>query len=163
MNKIMVYKCDPYGNVVWQYPAVVADWGETWICLTALFDRDEADLGFVSFRRGDCFTEWFYTDRWYNVFRVEDGTTGYLKGWYCNITRPAEITDDYVRSDDLALDVYVMPNGGVMLLDELEFDALNLSTEERIAALRAVEAIRHAVIERIPPFNEIRADTGPLR
>lgn len=162
MNKITVYKCDYAGNITWQYPAVVADSGATWVCLTAIFDRSESDLGFVVFRQGDTFTEWFYTDRWYNIFRVEDVQTGHLKGWYCNITRPAVITADSVRADDLALDVFVQPNGNIILLDEQEFEALELPLHERIAALRAVESIRHAVNNRAAPFNEIRTDTGKL-
>jgi protein associated with RNAse G/E len=162
MSRITVYKCDHNGAVVWQYPAIIASSGPTWVCLTASFDRDEADLGFVVFRRGDVFTEWFYTDRWYNIFRIKDGITGQLKGWYCNITRPAVITADSVRADDLALDVFVMPNGNLILLDELEFDTLDLPAAERINALRAVETIRHAVSTRTPPFTDIRPDTGTL-
>lgn len=158
-NAITVYKCDHNGKVVWQYQGSVVDRGETWLCLAALFEPQEADLGFVVFRNGDIFTEWFYADRWYNVFRVEDGQTGALKGWYCNITRPAEIGDDFVRADDLALDVYVLPNGNLMLLDEEEFDALNLPLDERIAALRAVEAIRRSSSERVEPFQEVRSGT----
>ena len=120
-------------------------------------------LGFVSFRQGDVFTEWFYARRWYNIFRVEDGSSSRLKGWYCNISRPAQISPDSVRADDLALDVFVMPNGNIVLLDEVEFDALDLSNQERMASLRAVEMIRTAAIERKPPFDEIRSDTDRLR
>jgi uncharacterized protein len=151
------------GEVVWQYEGTVVERGPNWICLTALFNVPESDLGFVVFRQGDIFTEWFYTDCWYNVFRVEDGRSSELKGWYCNITRPATITDDSVWADDLALDLYVMPNGSVILLDEVEFDVLSLPIDERIAALRAVESIRLAVRKRIAPFEEIRVDTGKLR
>jgi hypothetical protein len=163
MAGITVYKRNHLGEVVWQYEGVIVDQGETWICLAALFNAPESDMGFVVFRQGDVFTEWFYTDRWYNVFRVEDGRSGELKGWYCNITRPAFITEDSVWAEDLALDIYVMPNGSVILLDEIEFDALSLPIEERIAALRAVESIRLDVRQRITPFEEIRVDTGKLR
>ncbi|MBZ0294976.1 MAG: DUF402 domain-containing protein [Anaerolineae bacterium] len=155
MTDFIVYKCDHHGSVVWQYPATVVERSPNHICLAATFDREVADMGFVVFRRGDAFTEWFYSDRWYNIFRVEDGQTGDLKGWYCNITRPAIITATDVRADDLALDVYVMPTGSIILLDEDEFAALDLEANERIAALRAVETIREAVIARTVPFNEI--------
>jgi predicted RNA-binding protein associated with RNAse of E/G family len=132
--------------------------GDDWVCLRAIFDRDEASLGFVTFRRGDTFVEWFYRDRWYNVFQVYEGDTPRLKGWYCNITRPPVITEDTVTADDLALDVFVMPNGTILLLDEREFSALNLPTEERIAALRAIEALRKRVAGREPPFQDVRPD-----
>lgn len=163
-NAITVYKCDHNGEVVWQYKGGIVDRGETWVCLVALFEPHESDLGAVVFRHGDIFTEWFYSDRWYNIFRVEDGQTGALKGWYCNITRPAEIGEDYVKADDLALDVYVMPNGGILLMDEEEFAALNLPMDERMAALFAVETIRKSAGERLEPFNEIRTgNTDRLR
>lgn len=163
MNEITVYKRDHTGRVVWQYKGVAIQRDDHSICLTALFNVEQAELGFVTFRRGDVFTEWFYTDRWYNIFRIEDGQTGALKGWYCNITRPATITRDSVYADDLALDVMVMPNGNVILLDEDEFDTLDLSTAERMEALRAVEAIRHAAASRTFPFDEILTETDRLR
>lgn len=163
MSAITVYKRNHLGETVWHYKGNVVDRGENWICLVALFNAPETDMGFVIFRQGDVFTEWFYEDRWYNVFRVEDSLGGELKGWYCNITRPATITDDSVWADDLALDIFVMPNGSVIVLDEAEFDALSLPIDERIAALRAVESIRNAVRNRDAPFEDIRVDTGKLR
>ena len=163
MDEITVYKCNHLGELVWQYQGAVLRRRDDWICITAIFDQSESDLGFVKFRRGDVFVEWFYADRWYNVFRVEDGQTARLKGWYCNITRPAEITEDTIRADDLALDVFVMPNGNVVLMDEEEFGALDLPTDERIAALRAVETIRQAAANREAPFHEILSDTDRLR
>ena len=162
-DRITIYKCDHNGVVMLAYSGTVAARAETWICITARFDHETSDLGFISFNRGDLFTEWFYTDRWYNIFRIEDGTNGALKGWYCNITRPAVIDAHSVRADDLALDLFVSPRGSVVMLDEHEFDALNLPPEERIAAVRAVETLREAVARRATPFNEIRTDTGSLR
>jgi predicted RNA-binding protein associated with RNAse of E/G family len=153
VSPITVYKRDHNGRVVWQYAGEVVARGADWVCLCAVFDRDEADLGFVIFRRGDRFTEWFYADRWYNVFRVDDARSGQLKGWYCNITRPARITPDSVEADDLALDVFVMPDRSLHLLDQDEFDALDLPPDERLAALRAVETIRAAAAARIAPFD----------
>jgi hypothetical protein len=155
MSDITVYKCDHEGRVVWQYSGAVLDRGPGWVCLTALFNGRESDMGFVTFRRGDVFTEWFYADRWYNVFRIADGQTGALKGWYCNITRPAQITADSVRADDLALDVFVTPEGHIILLDEDEFNALNLVVEERTAALYAVETLRDLAARQTEPFHEI--------
>ena len=155
MTEITVYKCDHTGAVVYQYEGILLERTASVVCLSARFDRDKVSLGFVTFVRGDVFTEWFYTDRWYNVFRVEDGSTGALKGWYCNITRPAVFAEDTVCADDLALDLFVMPNGNLIVLDEDEFEALDLPADERLAALRAVERIRHAVAGRAAPFSDI--------
>lgn len=156
MSDITVYKCDHEGRVVWQYAGKVLERGPDWVCLTAVFNGREFDMEFITFRRGDVFTEWFYADRWYNVFRIADGPTGALKGWYCNITRPAQIAADSVRADDLALDVFVTPAGAFMLLDKDEFDALNLPPNDQQAALRAVAALRDLAAQRTEPFHEIR-------
>ncbi|NWG18343.1 MAG: DUF402 domain-containing protein [Chloroflexi bacterium] len=159
MSRITVYKHDHDGKPVTQYDGEIIERGSTWVCLRAVFSRSETDLGFVVFRQGDVFVEWFYNDRWYNIFQVHEGDSPRLKGWYCNITRPPVITESEIRADDLALDVFVMPNGTILLLDEKEFGALELPIEERMAALRAVETIRRSVSSREAPFELARPDT----
>jgi protein associated with RNAse G/E len=156
MSDFTVYKCDHEGRVVWQYSGTVLERGADWVCLTAVFNGRESDMGLITFRRGDVFTEWFYADRWYNVFRIADGQTGALKGWYCNITRPAQIAADSVRADDLALDVFVTPDGQVLLLDEDEFAALNLAADEQAAAMHAVETLRDLAGRCAEPFDELK-------
>lgn len=156
MTDFTVYKCDHEGRVVWQYDGVVLERGTHFVCLQATFNGRESDAGFVTFRKGDVFTEWFYTDRWYNVFRIEDGQNRQLKGWYCNITRPAIIEPASVRADDLALDVFVQPDGTIILLDEDEFDALDLPAADYQQAQHAVEAIRQRVTRRTAPFQDIQ-------
>ena len=152
MTPIIVQKCNHLGEVVWQYQGEAVERGATWVCLMARFARSDVDAGYVVFRRGDAMTEWFYSDRWYNVFRLEDVDDGRLKGWYCNIGRPARLGEDVVAYDDLALDVFVMPDGDVLVLDEDEFDALHLAEADVAASWAAVETIRAAVAARAFPF-----------
>ena len=155
MTTMNIEKHDHHGEFVLTYPGEVLEQGETWVCLRAVFDRSQTDLGFVIFQPGDVFYEWFFSDHWYNIFQVHDGATETIKGWYCNITRPAHIEANRVSSDDLELDVFVMPNGTIILLDEAEFAALNLATDERMAALHAIQNIRQRVSSRDLPFTAI--------
>lgn len=156
MNDITVLKLDHEGREVFRYEGQVL-WREAHcVCLRAVFQYGDVDFGHVTFNRGDVFTEWFYSDRWYNVFRIEDGKSGALKGWYCNITRPAQIGDDIVSADDLALDVFVGPEGALQLLDEDEFAALALAEAERAAAWQAVAEVRAAAAAGCAPFDELR-------
>jgi len=152
MRPITVQKCNHLGEKVWQYQGEAIERGASWVCLTARFARSDVDAGYVVFRRGDFMTEWFYSDRWYNVFRLEDVDDGRLKGWYCNIGRPARLGGDMVAYDDLALDVFVTPSGEVLVLDEDEFDALQLSDGDVAASWAAVDSIRGAVAARAFPF-----------
>lgn len=153
---ITVYKRDHLGQDVWHYAGEIIQQTETMICIQARFigKKDRVDIGVMVFERGDLMTEWFYTDRYYNVFKIHAHDDEHLKGWYCNIVRPAHITADAIIQDDLALDVFVHPDGQITLMDEDEFAALELSPQEREAALNAVEIIRQQVKLRQEPFNE---------
>lgn len=155
MSAITVYKNNHAGEPILHYSGQLVERGTTWVCIDASFGRDDVDVGYVVFRRGDRMTEWFFSDRWYNIFRIEDVRTKQLKGWYCNITRPAHLTDTTITADDLALDVFVTPGGAIVLDDEDEFAALRLPTAERAAALTAVAELRQMVASRAAPFDEI--------
>lgn len=143
------------GENVIEYEGELLERGATWVCLRAPFNNPDKDAGYVVFRRGDTFIEWHYSDRWYNVFELYDVETGALKGWYCNVTRPAEIGEDFVAADDLALDVFISPEGEMLVLDEDEFAALDLSLDDQQAAHAAVEAIKHAAADHKPPFEQL--------
>ena len=155
-----VYKLDAHGHEVLSYNGDVVARGASWVYLKAVFQVERADIGAAVFYRGDVFHEWFYSDRWYNVFRVHAGDSGLLRGWYCNVTRPATITSDSVRSDDLALDLFITPQGERHLLDEDEFAALDILPAERQQARTAVDAIWtayqrvEAPFAGVAPFND---------
>ncbi|TXS51218.1 DUF402 domain-containing protein [Streptomyces sp. t39] len=99
------------------------------------------DFGFVRFEPGDVFTEHYWRDRWYAVKEVRTGAGG-LKGWYCDITRPAVRTGDEVEVEDLDLDLWVSADGAeVLRLDEDEFAASGLAERDPQAAGAAVRAL----------------------
>src|ERR1051326_9143263 len=108
-NAITVFKLDHESREVWRYSGTILAHGATWVQLEAFFNRDDKDAGYVVFRRGDRYIEWFYTDRMYNIFQIHDVDDDHLKGWYCNICNPAIIADHEIRCEDLALDVWVTP------------------------------------------------------
>jgi Protein of unknown function (DUF402) len=106
------------------------------------------DFGFVRFEPDDVFTEHYWRDRWYSVKEVRTGD-GALKGWYCDITRPAVLEHGELRVEDLDLDLWVSaedPSGEgrervVLRLDEDEFAASGLAERDPDAADRAVRAL----------------------
>lgn len=155
MQPITVYKRDHHGCAIIHYTGTLVESGATWVCIQAHAGFEHADVGAFRICRGDLMTEWFYADRYYNIFRIQHGETGQLKGWYCNITRPAEITAESIASDDLALDLVVSRDGVISLRDEAEFDSLNLSPQEQQAAWNAVSMLRGLVERRQPPFEDL--------
>lgn len=138
---------------MWRYPARVIARGENEIQVEAFFDRSESDIGPAVFKRGDRFVETFYSDRWYNVFAVYDRDTDALKGWYCNVCRPAQISNEGVRCDDLALDVWIDSAYNVHILDEDDYEELEpeLDEESKRQVDRALQQIlRLAQEKRLP-------------
>ncbi|MGY6020752.1 DUF402 domain-containing protein [Streptomyces spinosirectus] len=99
------------------------------------------DFGFVRFEKGDVFTEHYWRDRWYSVKEVRD-SAGVLKGWYCDITRPAVLSGTELVVEDLDLDLWRSADGGdVRRLDEDEFEASGLTGTDPEAAAAAMAAL----------------------
>ncbi|MEU1469683.1 DUF402 domain-containing protein [Streptomyces sp. NPDC005761] len=99
------------------------------------------DFGFVRFEPGDVFTEHYWRDRWFAVKEVRTGA-GVLKGWYCDITRPAEVRDGALLVEDLDLDLWVSADrSAVLRLDEDEFEESGLAGRDPAAAREAVRAL----------------------
>ncbi len=141
-DPITVIKTDHTGREVWRYQGVVLECGPHHVMLEARFNRDDLALDYVTLRRDDRFVETFYDDRWYNLFEVHDKDDDRIKGWYTNFARPAHIVDGEVRSDDLALDLWIDPDGRKRVLDRDEFDALPIDERERAAVLDALEELQ---------------------
>src|SRR5690349_13550539 len=102
---VLVIKNNHLGKEMLRYDGVILKRNDSGILLEAIFDRDDLDLGYTVFRRGDRFVEWFYSDRWYNIFEIHNAEDDQIKGWYCNFTRPAKFGDTRIEADDLALDL----------------------------------------------------------
>lgn len=99
------------------------------------------DFGFVRFEPGDVFTEYYWRDRWYSVKEVRDSEGG-LKGWYCDITRPATLSGAELVVEDLDLDLWRSGDGtAVHRLDEDEFTESGLTERDPEAAAAAVAAL----------------------
>lgn len=75
-------------------------------------------LGHIA--RGTVSREYYWTDRWYNVFRfaAADGT---LRNFYCNISQPAQLAAGRLSFVDLDIDVLVAPDFSYQVLDLDEF------------------------------------------
>lgn len=152
---ITVVKTDHAGQEIIKYQGRLIEQTSAGVVLEAKFNHDDVDLGYVTFHTGDRFVEYFYTDRWYSIFEVYAVADGSLKGWYCNFSRPAEIRDGVIRADDLALDIFVHPDGQIRVLDRDEFDALSISSDERKAVLTACDDLRKMVKEHQHPFHRL--------
>lgn len=153
---ITVRLIKPLKGMVISYEADVIERSEHFMLVHACWVRDAYDTGYVVFSPGDHLYEHFYTDRWYNVYSLHT-PDGELKGWYCNITRPAVFTEQTIESEDLELDVFVSPDRQkILVLDQDEFAARQLDTTDPLAyraALAAVEEVQTLARAGSYPFQ----------
>lgn len=149
---VKVQKKNPAGEVKHEYEGVVLSRDEHKIVLEALFDRPDMPFMDVVFKKGDRFVEYYYTDRWYNIFVIHDRDDERVKGWYCNIGLPAVFEDGIVSYVDLALDLWVSANGEQNVLDEDEFESLQLEEELRAGALRGLDELKMLFVKKKPPL-----------
>lgn len=151
MTDITVLKRNLAGEVTWKYEGRVLDRGANCVTLEAFFNRDDMPFMGVVLKRGDRYVELFYSDRWYNVFEIYDRNDGKIKGWYCNVGYPAVIEKDTVSYIDLALDLWVAPDGAQTVLDEDEFLGLSIDVMTRAQAVSALEELKRKLAKKKPP------------
>ena len=106
-------------------------------------------------KQNDRFVEHFYADRWYNIFEIHSVQDDHLKGWYCNIVQPALFSANEIAQVDLALDVWIDPDGAYQVLDQAEFDALPLDADTRQQANAALNTLLDLLAQRAQPFHVI--------
>jgi hypothetical protein len=130
------------GRTKIRYPAeLVGDDGNHVTVRAAWAGDGVRDFGFVRFEPGDVFTEHYWRDRWYAVKEVRAGD-GTLKGWYCDVTRPAVRSGAELVVEDLDLDLWRSADGtDVLRLDEDEFAESGLAERDPEAAGAATTAL----------------------
>lgn len=152
IKPITVVKRNLQGKETWRYTGRLLKHEGNVLSVEAFFDRRDMPFQGIVLKRGDRFVETYYTTRWYNVFEIYDRDNGSQKGWYCNICYPAVLeSKDVISYVDLALDLWVTPDGHQVVLDEVEFAALNLDTKAQREARTALAELQAAFAKTNKP------------
>lgn len=145
LARTITYRVQP----IWRAPDAV--------CARAEWTLGTVNLQLFTLTNGDVLYEYFYRQRWYNIFAVADAA-GNRKGWYCNLARPAEIADDGVRTIDCELDLVIAADRQLSLvLDEDEYAASGIAEHEPLVDqfLRAaIDELREDARHRRAAFDE---------
>lgn len=131
---------DPRPDVL--YPGeVLHDDGEHVVLRAPWFGDGPRDMGFAVFEPGDLWIEHYWRGRWFSVKEVRTAS-GAVKGWYCDMTKPARVEDGRLVVRDLELDVWLSGDGGTVLrLDEDEFAESGLEQRDPEAAAMALRTM----------------------
>ena len=151
MSRMKILKKNLADEVTWQYEGTELSRDENPITIEALFNRDDLPFQDIVLKRNDRFVETFYTDKWFNIFEIYDRDDGKLKGWYCNIGKPAMIGKDFISYVDLALDLWVSADGKQTVLDEDELAELNLSVDLKQKVDEGLKELQQLFKQKNPP------------
>ena len=152
---LTVKKLNLHRELVIAYEGTVLECTSQAIVLEARFSRETMDLGYTIFEHHDRFIEHFFSDRWYNIFEIHSVHDDHLKGWYCNIVQPAVFATGTIEQVDLALDMWINPDGSYRVLDQAEFDALEIDQATRRRAQQAVGELIYLLYHHAAPFTSI--------
>src|ERR1700674_2408991 len=92
------------------------------IVLDAAFEFDVQHHLLGDIQCGTRTIEYYWLDRWYNVFRFLN-SDGSSRHFYCNVNMPPALADDVLSYIDLDIDVLVQPDLSYQVLDLEEFAA----------------------------------------
>jgi protein associated with RNAse G/E len=100
--------------------------------------------------------EYYWLDRWYNIFRFAEPDGG-LRNYYCNVNVPPTFDGDILSYVDLDLDILVEPDLSYRILDVEDFErnaeAYSYPAEVKANARCAVAELVNMIESRAFPFN----------
>jgi hypothetical protein len=155
---LVVIKRNLAGEETWRYSGKVLKIQPTIIILEAFFNRPDLPFHGIVLGQGDRFIETYFTDRWYNIFEIHAREDDHLKGWYCNICLPSELSPDSLSYVDLALDLLVFPDGVQLVLDEDEFEVLTIPPPMRTQAQEALASLQRYFRDEVPGSRVLHPD-----
>jgi protein associated with RNAse G/E len=128
------------GHVHRSWPARFSRSEGTLIVLEGFFAEEVRHPFIGTIEAGTLSTEFYWTDRWYSVFRFQT-PLGRLLNFYCNVNTPPLLETRVLSFIDLDVDVLVNPDYSYTVLDEDEFEI-------------------HAELYRYPPLYRTRVQAA---
>jgi protein associated with RNAse G/E len=152
---VRTYKYD--GSVHRSWPAQILSQEGPLIVLDAKFSDEVVHDLLGTIPSGTHSLEYYWLDRWYNVFRFAR-PNGELRNYYCNVNLPPTFDGEVLSYVDLDLDILVEPDFSYQILDAEDFEAnakLYLYPADVVAnARQAIEELVGMIQTREFPFSD---------
>ena len=154
---VRTYKYDGSEHRRWR--AQVSRQEDSLLVLDAKFEEEIRHPLLGTVARETRSLEYYWLDRWYNVFRFVE-PTGELRNFYCNVNVPPVLQNDVLSYIDLDMDVLVAPDFSYSVLDEDEFAAnaarFNYPREVLDKSQSALKELISLIEERAFPFGDLK-------
>ncbi|MDX6385092.1 MAG: uncharacterized protein QOK48_2665 [Blastocatellia bacterium] len=121
------------------------------IVLDAQFEADVQHELLGEIGRGTRTIEYYWLDRWYNVFRFLKPNQE-TRLFYCNVNTPPVMSEGTLTYIDLDIDVLVQPDLSYQILDLEEFE----ENSARYEYPEPVKAMAHAAVDDLISLIEGR-------
>jgi protein associated with RNAse G/E len=126
------------------------------LTLDAEFEYDVQHNLLGEIRRGTRTIEYYWLERWYNIFRFleDDGAT---RLYYCNVNTPPTLDGGVLTYVDLDIDVLVQPDLSYAVLDLDEFEKngalFGYDDQTKLRARATIDDLSSLIETRQFPFD----------
>ncbi len=158
-QQIIVSACKYDGREHRRWSARIKSQEDSLLVLDAEFEEEIKHqlLGVVA--RGTVSREYYWLNRWYNIFRFEN-PDGNLRSFYCNVNVPPTFDGRVLSYIDLDIDILVAPDLSYQVVDEDEFalnaDKYNYPPRIREQAFQALAELKVLIENRRFPFCNLK-------
>ena len=156
-DTIIVRACKQDGREHRRWSAELLKQDGTLLVLDAYFPEEVSHNLLGTIAVGTHSLEYYWLDRWYNIFRFANPDGG-LRNFYCNVNVPPTLEGSVLSYVDLDLDILVAPDFTYQILDKDDFEAnarlYNYSAEIQNNADTALNELIQMIETRAFPFNE---------
>jgi protein associated with RNAse G/E len=158
-QKIIVRACKFDGSEHRRWSARIIGREDNLLILDAQFEEEIRHqlLGIVA--RGTTSIEYYWLDRWYNIFRFLH-PNGELRSFYCNVNVPPSFDGSMLSYIDLDMDILVAPDLSYRIVDEDEFmfnaDRYGYPPQIRKQAYQALDELVTLIEKRDFPFCDLK-------
>lgn len=126
------------------------------LTLLGVFDQDIEHAGLGSIARGTRSYEYFWPDRWYNIFRFQE-RDGAFRNFYCNVAMPSTFDGAVIDYVDLDIDIIVGRDLAFEVVDRDDFEInsrrYNYTEEMKHQSENAVRELIAMIEKRQFPFD----------
>ena len=134
-----------------RWDATLARQDDSLIVLDAEFEFDVQHESLGKIPRGTPTIEYYWLDRWYNIFRFLE-CDGATRLYYCNVNMPPATSGGVLSYVDLDIDILVRSDFSYQVLDLEEFAA----NAERYGYPEPVKSQAHEAVDELISMIETR-------